>query len=283
LPATHPMHETGILYEVAAVAFAAHRESRRDFAAWGLFSNQEKELGYLYDRGRTPSNDETLERNIFCKLAETTGTHRTAKLPLVLGMEDEQAGVVKWPEWDQSEQVKAMNAIVATKNPKSHAELAVAKWKYPQVAHDVSGKLEFDGAAPKLALLGPLTVVSVKSTAAKTTLTLSHTTTSARGYGCVPTKEIESIDANGYVRYKLDCKVGTDQDTVEAELVFTELPSGFAFAKDDEVEAFIDIESDKSQKLKDTAPLVVRKRSIVGTGRHIARVKRGGNVVVKFF
>jgi len=283
LPAEHPMHETGILYEVAVVAFQTHRESHRDFAAWGLFSTHEKELGYLYDRGRTPSSDEKLERDIFCKLAETTGTHRTPKIPFVLGMQDEQAGVVKWPDWDQGESVKAMNAIVASKNPKSHDELAVAKWKVPHVSHDVNGKLEFDGAAPKLALVGPLTVTSVKSTATKTTVTLSHTTTSARGYGCVPTSEIESVDSNGYVRYKLNCKTGTDQDTVEAELVFAELPSGFAFAKDDEVEAFVDIESDKSQKLKDTAPLVVRKRSIVGAGRHLARVKRGGAFVVKFF
>lgn len=279
LSAEHPMSHTGLLFDVALATYQLHREQHREFAATSVLGAYEKELQLLHERGRHASKDAVFERDLFCAMGERLGTHRTAKMPNLGPLDADAQAVPKWPEWDQASRIDAINKEVASKPPHAYIEMPRVDMKVPWLLGGGWGSPPtFDPKAPKLGRVGPLEIVAIKGSGATAVVVLGDKKISARGYDCRPTGR----PGNDFGGQEVACKTGTDEDVVEISVQIGELPAGVTLAKGDKLELYLDVESDKSVVEKNTAPLVVRKRTIVGTARHLASVQRGAQVLAKY-
>lgn len=279
LSAEHPMSHTGLLFDVALATYQLHREQRREFAATSVLGTYEKELQLLHERGRHATKDAAFERDLFCAMGERVGTHRTVKMPKLGPLDADAEAVPKWPEWDQAARIDVINKEIAQKPPRAYAEMPRVDVKVPWLLGGGWGSAPaYDPKAPKLGRVGPLEITAIKGSGASAVVVLGEKKTSARGYDCRPTGR----PGNDFGGQELACKTGTDEDIVEISAQIGELPAGVSLAKGDKLELYLDVESDKSVVEKSTPPLMVRRRTIVGTARHVSSVQRGAQVLVKY-
>lgn len=278
LHATHPLAWVGLPYEIALATVQLHRGTSHEVALAGFVGSSRDKLDSFSRFGRPWSEDKALDRDVFCAYAETTGTHRTPKLPDIVGATPGEDSPARWPvpaarHKEIREQLKSLEV-------QSTAALAIPKWDVPALE---SGSLSRDPKAPKLVHTGPYVVSGVQRDGDKVVIVGEQKSTEPFNYDCRATGTIASFDLNGNAVKGRDCKVGSKTRVIAAEITFTDVPASIQIGKSDEIVLYGEIaREEKETPQKQTPSEVVTRRFYALDGKHLQQVKREGKVVADF-
>lgn len=275
---THPLAWVGLPYEIASAAVQLHRDAGREFALTEAMGPIRDRLDSFSHSGRAWSEDKALDRDVFCAYAETTGTHRTPRLPDIVGATPGEGSPARWPvpAARHAEIKKQLQSL----EPQSTAALAIPKWSVPSLE---SGSLSRDSKAPKLVYTGPYVVTGVTRDGDKVVIVGEQKSTEPFNYDCRSTGTIASFDLNGNPVHGRDCKVGSKTRVIAAEITFPDLPASIPINKSDEILLYGDISrEEKETPQKQTPSEVVTRRFYAFDGKHLKQVKREGKVVAGF-
>jgi hypothetical protein len=278
LHASHPLAWVGLPYEIAVATVQLHRGTAHEVALAEVVSPVRDKIDNFSHFGRPWSEDKELDRDVFCAYAETTGTHRTPKLPDIVGATPGESSPARWPvpaarHQEISKQLKSLE-------PQSTAALAIPKWEVPTLE---SGSLSRDPKAPKLVATGPYVVSSIQRDGDKVVIVGEQKSSEPFNYDCRKTGTIASFDLNGNAVPGRDCKVGTKTRVIAAEITFTDVPASIQINKSDEILLYGDVaREEKETPQKQTPSEVVTRRSYAFDGKHLRQVKREGKVVAGF-
>jgi hypothetical protein len=156
LHSTHPLAWVGLPYEIASATVQLHRDTGHEYALASLVAPVSDKLASFSRFGRPWSEDKTLDRDVFCAYAETSGTHRTPKLPDIVGASPGEDSPARWPV--PAARHKEINQQLKSSQPQSEAALAISSWSIPSLE---SGSLGRDTKAPKLVLTGPYVISGI--------------------------------------------------------------------------------------------------------------------------
>ncbi len=278
LHSSHPLGWVGLPYEIAAAMVQLHRGTSHEVGLTEVVGPVRDKIDAFARFGRPWSEDKDFDRDVFCAYAETSGTHRTPKLPNIVGATPGEGSPARWPvpaarHQEISKQLKSLT-------PQSEAAMAISSFAIPSLE---SGSLSRDPKAPKLVLTGPYVISGIQRDGDKVVIVGEQKSTEPFNYACRSTGTIASFDLNGNAVAGRDCKIGSKTRVIAAEVTFTDVPASLQLGKSDEILFYGEVaREEKETPQKQTPSEVVTRRFYAFDGKHLRQVKREGKVVASF-
>lgn len=275
----HPTARVGLGYEIVAALFETHREMKRGFRMRSYLNQAWSQIELYGKHGRPWSSDEAFERDAFCMSAQRLGTHKTPELPSLGPWDPKAYAMIRWPFTEAREdeiETKLAEAGKAT------AAALTAPAEFGITGLDMGFREEEERTPGVLFYAEQFVVEKVEAAGDKTKIVARRHEAKPLEYDCRRTNRIDSVDPNGYVRYAVDCKLGTKERDVVVSLSFGDLPASVTPQKGDEIVFYATIVDRKDKTLKNLPNHLHHLREYTLDGQHLAQVKRDDKVVIAY-
>jgi len=270
-PTANPGRWSGIRHDLAQELIALHRELGRlpAIGEWYRSSKRNVELG------RSLSDDDELERDLFCAYGAEHGTHRTPAL-LRTASYPKLGGVVRPVDWDKPDrQTRITAALDAASSARatsvlSDAETDVLAFDLMHGSYTAGQVVRVDGVVDSIKA-GKAALLSVKVTNVEV------------GYqNCKSTGEAEAVEADGRIRYGKVCDAAKETTEATVSVSLDNWPSSIKLRKGDVVRVYGTVRTWKEGPERRAGRGSLVQKSLRLDRGYVAQARRKKSIVCTF-
>ena len=229
---------------------------------------------WAFEKTHIAPTDIEDQRLAYCWSASTTGTPTLGALPLERDYAHSKGKSFIRHVYSKDEE-KQLKTWLSTSNVKNQ-EKAPGVLHLPDLGNDAKPKtlhyVAYNGFG------ADFEVTSVKEKAGKTSLNMAWKYQGEQRYNCKTSNELQRIDSDGTLLYRVDCK--TRPTTFDLKIVaeFDDLPAG-VIKKGDKVGFYAEL---TAFKLKQNSKKTTTKVTAKVRGIHLREVRRGSETILKY-